>query len=248
MLPPYIGVTGFMKKAEVSAALEALDGLPNWSNRKLMVGVLASSKTLAGKPNKWPNRYPNVRDIARLFPTDRRTVNLIHYATDDRHTLADQLEDLARLGGKHLDGFQLNVRWPDPATIVVPKNMRVVLQLGHGALEETGNDPEKTAECLGAYTGIITDVLVDASGGKGIPLDPRTVEAYVRAIRNNHGFTFGIGVAGGLSAQTVGQLQQLANQFSDLSVDAEGRLRTAEDHLDIEAMKTYISIADGLFD
>ncbi len=245
---PYIGVTGFMKKAEVSSALEALDGLPTWSNRSLMVGVLVSSKTLAGKPNKWPNRYPDVRDIAMLFPPDRRTVNLIHYATDDRHTLADQLEVLIRLGGgKHLDGFQLNVCWPEPATIAVPRTMRIVLQLGRGALEQTGNDPEVTAKCLDAYKDVITDVLVDASGGRGIPIDLDAVQAYVRAIGTRHP-QIGIGVAGGLSSQTLGQLQQLADLFPNLSVDAEGRLRTAEDHLDVEAMKSYISVADGLFD
>jgi hypothetical protein len=245
MLAPYIGVTGFMKKTEVSAALETLDRLPNASTHKLMVGVLASSKTLAGRSNKWPNRYPDVQDIAALFPLHRRTVNLIHYATDDRRALADQLEMLVHLGGKRLDGFQLNIRWPEPATIVVPPDLRIVLQLGRGALEESGNDPEFVAKCLDAYGGVITDVLVDASGGRGIPIDPGAAQAYVRAIGARHP-RLGIGVAGGLSSQTVGLLRPLAGLFPNLSVDAEGRLRTAEDHLDIGAMKTYIAVANAL--
>jgi len=248
MLAPYIGVTGFMKKAEVSAALETLDRLPNASAHKLMVGVLASGKTLAGRLNKWPNRYPNINDIATLFPSDRRTVNLIHYATDDRRTLEEQLFTLIRLGGKYLDGFQLNVRWPDPETIkdITCNCNRLVLQLGRGALEEAGNDPEFAAKCLDAYEGVITDVLVDASGGRGIPIDPGAAQAYVRAIGARHP-RLGIGVAGGLSSQAVGQLQPLVGPFPNLSMDAEGRLRTPEDHLDIEAMKDYITVANALF-
>lgn len=247
-MSPYIGVTGFMKKSEVVAALEALDGLPCTSKRKLMVGVLVSSKTLTGRPNKCPNRYPAISDIAKLFPPDRRTANLIHYATDDRHTLAEQLKELVRLGGKYLDGFQFNVRWPDPSTIAsLPSTMRIVLELGGGALKEADNDPATVAKRLDVYKGVITDVLVDASGGRGIPIDVETAEAYIRAIGSRHP-QIGIGVAGGLSSKTCGQLQQLADTFPAISLDAEGRLRTEEDHLDVEEMKAYISVADGLFD
>lgn len=42
MLKPYIGVTGFMKREEVEAVLAAFS---ENSTHKLMVGVLASSKT-----------------------------------------------------------------------------------------------------------------------------------------------------------------------------------------------------------
>jgi hypothetical protein len=236
-----------MKKTEVRAALAALDDLPNWSGRKLMVGVLASSKTLVGRSNKWPNRYPNVYEIAGLFPPDRRTVNLIHYATDDRHALSDQLGELVSLGGSYFDGFQLNIPWPEPASIVVPKYTRVVLQVGHVALELAGNSPEAAAKCLDAYKNVVTDVLLDASGGRGISLDLELISAYVRAIRARHP-VIGIGVAGGLSRDTVQRLLPLVERFSGLSLDAEGRLRTEEDHLDLEAMGSYISAANGLFD
>ncbi len=249
MLPPYIGVTGFMTTEEVDAALNALNGLPNWSTRMLMVGVLASSKTLRGEANKWPNRYPNVRDIARLFPPHRRTVNLIHYATDDQHTLPEQLDQLMELGGRYLDGFQLNVTWPEPSRIDIGKGKRVVLQLNRRALEAFDNNPDRVAEQLDHYIPFITDILVDASGGLGIPVDVEVAEAYMRAIGGRHR-ELGIGVAGGLSHEGMGRLQSLADKFPNMSVDAEGRLRTSmpEDKMNVEAMKTYISVADGLFD
>jgi hypothetical protein len=215
-----------------------------------MIGVLASSKTLAGGTNKWPNRYPKVGDIASLFPLYPNAFNLIHYATDDRSTLADQLKELVRLGGQNLHGFQLNIRWPEPAALdAIPKGMRVVLQLGRGALDEVDSDPDKAAAALDAYQGVITDVLVDASGGLGLFLDAAAAERYVAAIDARHPH-LGIGVAGGLSSGTILRLAGLANRWPMLSIDAEGRLRTPqpEDHLDIEAVKDYLDMADVLFD
>jgi hypothetical protein len=247
---PYVGVTGFMTRAEVDAAVEAFKAQANWRDADLMIGVLASSKTLAGGTNKWPNRYPKVGDIASLFPLYLNAFNLIHYATDDRSTLADQLKELVRLGGQNLHGFQLNIRWPEPAALdAIPKGMRVVLQLGRGAIDEVDDDPIKAAKALGAYKGTVTDVLIDMSGGRGRDIDVVTAARYVEAIDDRHP-DFGIGVAGGLSSGTILRLAGLANRWPMLSIDAEGRLRTPqpEDRLDIEAVKDYLDMADVLFD
>lgn len=243
----YIGVTGFMTKAEVEAALEPLDGAPDWGDRRLMIGVLVSAKTLDGKKNKLPNRYPDVKDIASLFPPDRRTVNLIHYATDDLASLTMQLERLVLLGGKYLDGFQLNVCWPDPSSLAPFTDQRIVLQLGQRALGKTNFNPEATANYLDAYKSVITDVLVDASGGRGVPIDMDIARQYVRAIHERHPH-LGIGVAGGLSAATVGQLRPLTMLYPWISLDAEGRLRDQDDRLDIATMEHYLIVANNLFE
>ena len=227
---PYMGVTGFMSRGEVQAALEAQGRRTAQSGRKLMVGVLASSKTLAGNTNKFPNRYPKITDIAGIFPNEKWTLNLIHYATDEQDTLDQQLIRMVDLGGPYLEGFQLNVRWPNPAQLRAIGHLRVVLQLGKKALEEMGNNPVRVADRLDGYRGLISDVLVDASGGLGLKLDPEAAYSYLRAIQERHP-TLGLGVAGGLSGETVGGLEPLAREFSNLSFDAEGRLRTKdEDH------------------
>ncbi len=246
MQTPYVGVTGFMHEAEVSAALDALDQLPHPPQRKLMVGVLASSKTLAGKPNKWPNRYPKPEEIARLFTENPYVVNLIHYATDDRDTLADQLVEVMRLGGEWIDGFQLNIRWPDPASLIGFEHLRIVLQLGSGAMQDIGDDPVAAAVRLDAYRGLITDVLIDASGGRGVPLNTNLAAKFVRAIRTRHP-QLGVGIAGGLCASNVDSLRPFLMQYPWTSIDAEGKLRTPqpEDRLDISEMRKYI--VDGFF-
>ena len=243
---PYIGVTGFMSRGEVEAALEARGRRTAQAGRKLMVGVLASSKTLAGNKNKFPNRTPKVEDIAGIFPNEKWTLNLIHYATDEPETLGEQLNRLVDLGGPYLEGFQLNVPWPDPMHLKSFKHMRIVLQVGKRALEAMGNDHQRVAEQLVAYRGLISDVLVDASGGLGLKLDPEAAWFHLRAIAERHP-SLGLGIAGGLSGETVGELATLMHDFPHLSFDAEGRLRTKdEDHLDIRALKAYLLAGDQL--
>ena len=105
----YIGVTGFMTPQEVRAALRCFSGSPAC---KFMVGVLVSSKTLAGKRNKWPGRYPATERIVEIFQPHAAAVNLIHYNTDEPNTLSGQLLRLMDLAGSHLHGFQLNIAWP----------------------------------------------------------------------------------------------------------------------------------------
>lgn len=62
----YVGITGFMNRAEVDACLSALP-----KNMTLMCGVLVSQKTLRGERNKWHRRYPRIEDIAGIFPVAR---------------------------------------------------------------------------------------------------------------------------------------------------------------------------------
>src|SRR3989344_2763546 len=82
---PYIGVTGFMTPQEVRAGLR---GFGASSGRKLMVGVLASSETLAGRTGKWRRRYPKIERIHEIFQAHPSALNLIHYSTDKPNTLS----------------------------------------------------------------------------------------------------------------------------------------------------------------
>ena len=181
---PYVGVTGFMSRTEVS---EALAMVPQGSTRRLMVGVLASSKTLAGQHNKWPGRYPKREAIASILTNDARALNLVHYSTDRPETLFTQL--------------------------------------------------------VGAHLPMIDAILVDSSGGKGKPFDAVKGAEYLRAARKHP--TLGIGIAGGLGPETLHLLDPLVKEFPELSIDAEGRLRTRmpEDALRLDAMRTYLEDA-----
>lgn len=244
---PYVGITGFMDADEVRSVLGVL---PYPSPRSLMVGVLASSKTAAGLPNKYPRRFPLVRDIASVFVRHPYALNLIHYSTDDRLSVRSQLCRLAEQGGPHLHGFQLNMPWPDVDEVATYRKHHaehvLILQIGHQAQDQVEHAPEKLADRTHAYVGMINGILIDASGGKGKLLHPRKALAFLRAIRERD-FDIGLGVAGGLCSATLNLVEPLLAEFSDLSIDAEGKLRTQKDDLDVTMATTYLSRALQMF-
>lgn len=237
---PYIGVSGFMSADEVHAALDAFPAC----GRLLMVGVLVSSKTLGGERNKYPRRYPRIEDVAGIFPDDPRALRLVHYSADlppDREVLTRLYE----VAGPRCDGFQFNVEWPYRDDLLAlheraerdGRRLRVVLQA------RPGNVPAQ-----GYFYDVVTDLLFDGSGGRGVPLDRAFVDEGLRRARHQwHAPKLGpvgLGVAGGLSAQTIAGVADLLR--AGVSCDAEGALRDAADgggNIDLDKVRSYLGAA-----
>lgn len=244
MNKPYVGVTGVMDQRDGQILADSWDH----PTHLLMVGVLATSTTLnGGASTRYPNRYPVVSAIKDLWPRDPegghhpKTLNLIHYATKNKNTLADQFKLLKTLAGPLCDGIQLNMIWPDVQDVIQARHLfnRVVLQLGPSAMKEAGNDPYKIAQWLTPYKGSITDVLIDASGGKGVPINVAKAHSIAKAVRDMYP-DFGLGVAGGLCAPMVPTVLPLLKDFPDMSFDAEGRIRDLKDNLDLDLSQQYL--------
>lgn len=247
---PYIGVTGFMSSGEIKHVLDYthLKG----SNRLLMVGVLASSKSLEGLPNKWPGRYPKAQEIERIFINDDRCLNLVHYATKNPDTLEEQLVKITDIAGDHFNGFQLNMPFPNPKAIEhylkrFPEKV-IVFQVGGRAFELVNHSPYALAKrIVTEYDGLIDHVLLDPSGGTGQPFNPEVARGYLDQLAP-HSAKFGLGVAGGLSSQSLHLIQPLVADYKDISIDAEGRLReSVNDQLDTGAAVDYVAGALDLF-
>jgi hypothetical protein len=241
---PYVGVTGFMSRVEVN---EALAMIPEGSKRRLMVGVLMSSKTLAGETNKWPGRYPKKDAVADIFVDDPRALNLIHYNTDNPNNLCTELRRIVELAGSHLDGFQLNIAWPAASQIELFHeafpDLYLLLQIGGKAMEQVGDSAGRLIDLIGSYVPMIDAVLIDPSGGKGEPFDVQKAAMFLRVIRRD--FDLGLGLAGGLGPDTLHSLDPFIKEFPDLSIDAEGRLRIPkpDDALSIGAVRDYLDDA-----
>lgn len=251
MMTPYIGITGFTSPAEVAAVLASLPDAPE---RLLMCGVLLSNALLTGESSDAPNRCPPPNAIARIFSDDPRCVNLVHYRPQPGGNLADALARASEVGGLNCHGVQINatrgVPWPDPAALVEYRErcnpQRIVLQAGREAMASVGGDPTRLAQRCAEYAGIVTDVLVDASEGLGLPLDARRSADYLDAIVDAAP-DLGLVVAGGLHADNIEELlSPLLPRWASVSIDAEGRLRDADDVLDIGAAVAYLGAARRL--
>lgn len=245
---PYIGVTGFMSANEVE---EVLRVVPAGAKRMLMVGVLVSSKTMQGVPNKWPNRYPGADEIAGIFPDHPLALNLVHFNTKELDKLLVQMLEVTKLGGKNFHGFQLNIKWPNPETLYEYKKQFpdkvIVLQCGGGALESVDFSPTKLALRAIDYTHVCDYLLVDPSGGLGKSLDPNKGLEYLNHL-NVKVEEMGFGIAGGLSSDTIeGLISPIVRNFPNTSIDAEGRLRDENDHLDVKKAQEFVSKAYELF-
>ncbi len=250
-MTPYIGITGFTAPHEVAAVVSTL---PPSSPRLLMCGVLISNALLSGEPSDAPNRCPLPDSIAGIFSDDPRCLNLVHYRPRPDANLADALAQAHEIGGPHCHGVQINATrgapWPDPTALTEYRQRsrpsRIVLQVGREAMASVSHDPPQIAQRCAEYAGIVTDVLVDASEGLGIPLDAARSVRYLDAIAAAAP-DLGLVVAGGLSAANIAELlSPLLPRWAGVSIDAEGRLRDEEDRLDVAAAQSYLEAAVNL--
>ncbi|MGN6107740.1 MAG: hypothetical protein ACTHU0_21705 [Kofleriaceae bacterium] len=241
---PYIGVSGFMTRAEVQAALGAFPDC----GRKLMVGVLVSAKTLRGETNSYPRRYPRPEDIAGIFVDDPRCLNMVHFASDEPPDV-ETLIRLVDVGGPCCHGVQFNVSWPRPDSILA---MRTACYAGkrEPRLVFQVNDLTRPVRAWRAiaerYNGVVTDVLLDGSWGRGVTLKPWVVAAAAAAVRAGWRGV-GLGVAGGLCAEALPSVARLLRD--GVSIDAEGRLRDdapGGGNLDLGKVRAYLQAAGAL--
>lgn len=247
---PYVGVTGFIFPDEVCRLLMWLEYTHQnrLGDRPVMVGVLVNDRTLTGENAEHVSvRFPPMAIMESIFDQasqqgDLITLRLAHYNTHNRDKLGEELRLLSETCGRHMEGVQLNCCWPDPDQIAMAKARfrRIILQVGKRAMEECENNPEMIAKRVAWYEGIATDVLLDPSGGAGRIADFRQLRTMLHAIAESNP-SLGLGVAGGLNPENVlTELPRLYREFPNLSVDAEGQLRTQDDHLNTAVTRNYV--------
>ena len=263
---PYIGVTGFTHHDEVTEAVtlwrQAWGG--GEPTHDLMIGVLASTKTLRGSSSKCPRRYPQIGDIPHIFTSAGGVLNLVHYA-GDRPPESEELFRLHEAVGRQCHGFQFDWTWPERIDLVNlfghVGRRRAVLQIGPRDVAALAEHDRASIERLGrrlrpyvdgAFPGnngetLATDLLLDI--GRGIVIDEARAEAIVRRVAEAQlGDDMCLGVAGGLCAETltpgIGVLLR-----AGCSIDAEGRLRDDADgggELDLVKVGDYLRAAVAL--
>jgi hypothetical protein len=248
---PYIGITGVMTPQEVRALHRVFQNtfVGTGLRHKLVIGILASSKTLAGIQNKYPNRYPKPNRIPEIAQNLKDVFNVIHYSVDDDEldSLGFQLTTISNeIGGPHIDGIQLNVVWPHNDAlksfhIATRRTYKIILQLSRYAMGQMHHDVNAIAERVASYGNLIDAVLIDQSGGMGITVDvPHTLDL-LDALAKRTPY-INLGVAGGLTAGTLSNsITPLINHHPNLSWDTESGVRVPKcDDLDLQACYRYL--------
>lgn len=236
MFVPYIGITDFMNGEQVDNMLTVFkNNLPPGQNRRLHVGVMMSYKTLNDFETKWTKAFPPKESIADIFGS-RETMNCLHYADYTSTEVSKSLARAIKFGGDGITALQLDMVWPEPADIaraceMAGKKPLVILQVGKNAMAECAESPEVVAVKLLSYQGIVDCVLLDKSMGTGLGMDAVALRPYVLEMKEIVP-ELAIAVAGGLGPDSMDLVEPLVNEFPDISIDAQGRLRPSRSALD----------------
>ena len=252
---PYIGICDFpsgeqaLKTAEFFRELCVTHRL----DRKLMVGVMMSFKTLTGLPSKWTNAWPKNEEVADIFIDHSAVLNTLHYADFDYNTSVWHLLEAAKFGGPRLQAIQLDMIWPTTAIVKELKrafpNLKIVLQINAMAMGAAGNDPDVLVVWLKQYGNLLDCVLLDKSHGKGVGMDAQGLLPFVTAIADRLPH-LQIGVAGGLGPNTMDLVLPIVYELPTVSIDAQGKLRSsgnALDPIDWEMAHEYLREAVTIF-
>jgi hypothetical protein len=224
---------------------------------RFMTGVLVSSSTLNGQPQKYPQQYPPLDRLKTTWPTvhPKNVLKLVHYNTDTPENLLEEASRVIELMDSTMDGFQFNVCWPAPSVLHTLKrhhpNLYILLQVGAAALRQFeyiseaksfGYNAPAFASKVREYAGCVDEILLDPSGGLGISLNAPKLVPLVQTLAHFDGL--GLSVAGGLSAETVSDIQPLLGLCPYLGIDAQKRLRhPATDELDMWQVEAYMTAA-----
>ncbi len=241
---PYIGITDFMSQAEVRVMQRVFARhKPKDFLHQLHVGVMMSYKTLYDMPTQWSDAFPPKIKIWDIFC--RKCVDdvlyCLHYADNlTRKDLWRSLRDAISWGGPHIHALQLDLVWPDRYQIYAAivdlcsqDNLQIILQINKQAFDEVGNNPKQLVEKLTKYVydDTVHRVLLDKSMGRGVGMDAQALLPFVEAIKTDLP-QIGVGIAGGLGPQTYKLAEPILKLHNDISVDAQGKLRSSGNALD----------------
>lgn len=248
----YIGVSCFMRQTQVQAVL---DMLPSELQRRLMVGTVVSDKTLEGKENSLPHKFPQVHTLRDIYGTqDPRALNLVHYARKVQpvdEALWHDMERIIQCSGPNLHGMQFNFAWPSIGQLErfkckYPGKSYFVLQISPSLLGGDNWDPKETVRRLGDYDGIADAILFDRSRGMGDRATTDDVRRFFDLVcADERCDEIALGFAGGLSAETLPAFAEIIQDY-EANFDAENALRSdtsAGEALDMEKVRSYLTAA-----
>jgi len=257
---PYIGITGPVSVKETKQICKEFSKAKyNMFNPHVpMLGFLVSHKTLNRVELK-NRRYPPIDLIPELLEaTNNEVLTMIHYNSREIDTLSNQVSKIFEgiYESNLCKAIQLNIVWPDLNQISKIKEkypeMEIVFQASHKAMEE--KNPFQIVKGIKNYGDSINYVLIDPSGGRGMPFVIASSVAIYSELREQCP-NLTVGFAGGFKGDNVGgRLIDLIRKTKETNfcIDAEGGLRDritsayGDDILNIEKVNDYLKTASKI--
>ena len=120
-------------------------------------------------------------------------------------------------------------------------NASLILQIGPKALETVKFSALEIARRVAEeYEPYIDYVLLDGSGGRGIPMEAGPLLEKIEVLKARCP-NMALAVAGGLGPNTVDLAVPILRAYPDVSVDAQGKLRKEKmDPIDPDMCKDYM--------
>ncbi len=250
---PYIGITDFETGEQARQMLDYFGQLSPPANRRLMIGVMMSYRTLKGLKTPWSQVWPPKEKLAEIFIKHPLAYNTLHYADYDGPTTGEDLLEAISFCGANLHAVQFDMIWPDPRMLDAIRQSQprldLILQVGRGAFNYVIGESEILFADLKHYRDIIDCVLLDCSMGKGRELDSDLFKGYLKLLRRDRP-DLAVAAAGGLGPKTLPLVEPLVYVYPDISIDAQGQLRKSgsnRDPIDWDLAREYLSQAVKLF-
>jgi hypothetical protein len=241
----YFGVCDVYDPIEAKVMADELRRSRKNPNRKVMIGVMTHPLVLSDDssvPEEVRDSireiFPSKEEMAGGFIDDPDVLNTVHYAdlygpngprkAEEAPDVLKNLELVVRHGGENLHAIQLDLTWPSASELIQFKDkypdVIIILQVGKYALAELEGDRQAVVERLRQYQDAIDYALLDMSMGMGTNMEADGLLPMLRLIKEQLP-DLGLAVAGGLGPDSVALLEPIANEFPDISIDAQGNLK-----------------------
>lgn len=167
-------------------------------------------------------------------------MHVLHYADYDDQSGVDEWLEALEWAGPAVDAIQLDMPWPNRYAVQELREklgVKIIIQVGHRAVELASNDPNEVARRLLQYhlLSCVDYTLFDMSGGKGIPMAARDLlsQIWVSIVRVPE---LNVAIAGGLGPKSMDLadliVRDLSREGIPVSFDAQSKLRPSGDATD----------------
>lgn len=246
---PYICVQGVTERSEVSALAKQLDSSRADEESRAAHRLVLGINIKAEDPNPPPARHL-AHNAIKMILCDTCDVTQVDVCL---HVASDNPPAMGYVAMGIMEAFtpsllQINDHSPNLDPLVDECRDDIILRIGPETLPCLQGEPKRIAAYAETYSACTyLRIMLDASAGRGIPLDVDFTLACLEAIREAIP-DVELGISGGLDAETLPRILPIIREFPHVSISAEGRLRTPDDKLDVVKAVAFIEKAYELFD